>query len=104
MDREPLLIVEDDEDIQRIVRMSLERVGKMTVAVVSGVILSLRPLPWQATCGPGPRCTSRRVSPVSSEIRSPVWIVSASMAWSRRPVQVAWSQAASRASISGSVR
>jgi CheY-like chemotaxis protein len=27
--------VEDDEDIQRIVRMSLERVGKMTVAVVS---------------------------------------------------------------------
>ena len=27
--------VEDDEDIQRIVRMSLERVGKLTVAVVS---------------------------------------------------------------------
>ena len=27
--------VEDDEDIQRIVRMSLERVGKMTVALVS---------------------------------------------------------------------
>jgi CheY-like chemotaxis protein len=27
--------VEDDEDVQRIVRMSLERVGKMTVAVVS---------------------------------------------------------------------
>ena len=26
--------VEDDEDIQRIVRMSLERVGKMTVEVV----------------------------------------------------------------------
>ena len=26
--------VEDDEDIQRIVRMTLERVGKMTVAVV----------------------------------------------------------------------
>ena len=26
--------VEDDEDIQRIVRMSLERVGKMTVTVV----------------------------------------------------------------------
>ena len=26
--------VEDDEDIQRIVRVSLERVGKMTVAVV----------------------------------------------------------------------
>lgn len=27
--------VEDDEDIQRIVRMTLERVGKMTVEVVS---------------------------------------------------------------------
>ena len=27
--------VEDDEDIQRIVRMSLERVGKMTVQVVT---------------------------------------------------------------------
>jgi CheY-like chemotaxis protein len=27
--------VEDDEDIQRIVRMSLERIGKMTVALVS---------------------------------------------------------------------
>jgi CheY-like chemotaxis protein len=27
--------VEDDEDIQRIVRMSLERVGKMTVDIVS---------------------------------------------------------------------
>jgi CheY-like chemotaxis protein len=26
--------VEDDEDIQRIVRMSLERIGKMTVAIV----------------------------------------------------------------------
>src|SRR5215470_844238 len=26
--------VEDDEDIQRIVRMSLERIGKMTVQVV----------------------------------------------------------------------
>jgi two-component system, OmpR family, response regulator len=26
--------VEDDEDIQRIVRMSLERIGKMTVSVV----------------------------------------------------------------------
>ena len=29
-----VLYVEDDEDIQRIVRMSLERVGKMTVALV----------------------------------------------------------------------
>ena len=29
-----VLYVEDDEDIQRIVRMSLERIGKMTVQVV----------------------------------------------------------------------
>ena len=37
MPAEPLnriCYVEDDEDIQRIVRMSLERVGKMTVEVV----------------------------------------------------------------------
>ena len=33
--------VEDDEDIQRIVRMSLERVGKMTVEVVSDPTLAL---------------------------------------------------------------
>ncbi|MEJ2175664.1 MAG: response regulator [bacterium] len=32
---EKVLYVEDDEDIQRIVRMSLERVGKMTVEIVS---------------------------------------------------------------------
>lgn len=30
-----VLYVEDDEDIQRIVRMSLERVGKMSVEIVS---------------------------------------------------------------------
>jgi CheY-like chemotaxis protein len=30
-----ILYVEDDEDIQRIVRMSLERVGKMSVEIVS---------------------------------------------------------------------
>ena len=41
--------VEDDEDIQRIVRLSLERVGKMTVEVVSDstkaieVIAAFRP-------------------------------------------------------------
>ena len=34
--------VEDDEDIQRIVRMSLERVGKMTVAVVSDPTLAIQ--------------------------------------------------------------
>jgi len=32
---EKILYVEDDEDIQRIVRMSLERVGKMAVDIVS---------------------------------------------------------------------
>jgi two-component system OmpR family response regulator len=30
-----VLYVEDDEDVQRIVRLSLERIGKMTVRVVS---------------------------------------------------------------------
>jgi two-component system, OmpR family, response regulator len=38
MPRRPLeriCYVEDDEDIQRIVRMSLERVGKMTVEIVT---------------------------------------------------------------------
>jgi CheY-like chemotaxis protein len=33
--------VEDDEDIQRIVRMSLERVGKMTVEVVGDPLKAL---------------------------------------------------------------
>ena len=33
--------VEDDEDIQRIVRMSLERVGKMTVEVVGDPTLAM---------------------------------------------------------------
>jgi CheY-like chemotaxis protein len=33
--------VEDDEDIQRIVRMSLERVGKMTVEVVGDPTMAL---------------------------------------------------------------
>ena len=56
--------VEDDEDIQRIVRMSLERVGKMTVAVVSdptqaiGVITEFRPdlvmLDWMMPVLDGP--------------------------------------------------
>ena len=32
---ERICYVEDDEDIQRIVRMSLEKVGKMTVALVT---------------------------------------------------------------------
>ena len=33
--------VEDDEDIQRIVRMSLERVGKMTVEVVGDPMIAI---------------------------------------------------------------
>jgi CheY-like chemotaxis protein len=33
--------VEDDEDIQRIVRMSLERIGKMTVEVVSDPMVAI---------------------------------------------------------------
>ena len=33
--------VEDDEDIQRIVRMSLERVGKFTVEVVSDPMVAI---------------------------------------------------------------
>jgi len=33
--------VEDDEDIQRIVRMSLERVGKMTVEVVGDPTMAI---------------------------------------------------------------
>ena len=56
--------VEDDEDIQRIVRMSLERVGKMTVTVVSeptqaiAVINEFRPdlvmLDWMMPVLDGP--------------------------------------------------
>jgi len=33
--------VEDDEDIQRIVRLSLERLGKMTVEVVSDPLVAI---------------------------------------------------------------
>jgi two-component system, OmpR family, response regulator len=33
--------VEDDEDIQRIVRMSLERIGKMTVEVVGDPMVAI---------------------------------------------------------------
>ena len=56
--------VEDDEDIQRIVRMSLERVGKMTVEVVSdpmvaiGVMTAFKPdlvmLDWMMPGMDGP--------------------------------------------------
>lgn len=33
--------VEDDEDIQKIVRMSLERIGKMTVQVIGDPLLAI---------------------------------------------------------------
>jgi two-component system, OmpR family, response regulator len=56
--------VEDDEDIQRIVRMSLERIGKMTVSVVSDptkaidAILDFKPdlvmLDWMMPVMDGP--------------------------------------------------
>ena len=56
--------VEDDEDIQRIVRMSLERVGKMTVEVVTDsmkaidVIVAFKPdlvmLDWMMPGMDGP--------------------------------------------------
>ena len=56
--------VEDDEDIQRIVRMSLERVGKMTVEVVTDslkaieVIIAFKPdlvmLDWMMPGMDGP--------------------------------------------------
>ena len=56
--------VEDDEDIQRIVRMSLERIGKMTVSVVSDptkaidAILAFKPdlvmLDWMMPVIDGP--------------------------------------------------
>ena len=44
MPTEPLsrvCYVEDDEDIQRIVRMSLEKIGKMTVEVVSDPMVAI---------------------------------------------------------------
>ena len=56
--------VEDDEDIQRIVRMSLERIGKMTVELVTdptvaiGAITSFKPdlvmLDWMMPGMDGP--------------------------------------------------
>ncbi|MBW8905866.1 MAG: response regulator [Betaproteobacteria bacterium] len=61
---ERICYVEDDEDIQRIVRMSLERVGKMTVEVVSdpnqalGVMARFKPdlvmLDWMMPGMDGP--------------------------------------------------
>jgi len=36
-----IFYAEDDEDIQRIVRMSLERIGKMTVEIVGVPLLAI---------------------------------------------------------------
>ena len=38
---ERVCYVEDDEDIQRIVRMSLERIGKMTVEIVGDPMVAI---------------------------------------------------------------
>ena len=65
-----------------------------------GVPFSCGPCPGSARALRRPRTTSAQVRPVSSETRSPVWTASTIRAWSRRPVQVDRSQAASRASIS----
>ncbi len=80
------------------------RTATVPVPAVSGMMRSLRPLPWQLTCAPTPRWTSAQVSAVSSEARRPVWAASRSRAWSRRPVQVVGSGLASSASTSSSVR
>ena len=73
--------------------------------VVSGVIALFAALAVAADVGAGAEVGRLRgVRPVSSEARSPVWMASSSRAWSRRPVQVARSGAASRASISAAVR
>ena len=50
------------------------------VDATSGVRRSLRPLPMVCTLAPTVSVTSWRVSPASSEIRRPVWMVSANMA------------------------
>jgi len=51
-----------------------------TVWAVSGVALSLRPLPVQRTCGPEPSWMSCEQRPVSSLTRRPVWAASTSRA------------------------
>src|SRR6266567_2044223 len=75
-----------------------------TVAGSSGVSRSFRPFPVQWTCGPAWIRMSAQVRLVSSETLRPAWTARASMAWSRRPVRVSWSQAVSIASDSSAVR
>ena len=85
-------------------RSSSHALSTDRIVGVSGVRLVFLALPMVWTLAPVPSVMSWRLSAISSEIRRPVWIVSASIAWSRRLVQVAWSQAESSASTSGSVR
>ena len=75
-----------------------------TVAVVSGVMRFLRPLPWQRTWAPVPRWTSPQVSPVSSATRSPVWTATSEQRLVASPGPGVGSGAARRASISAAVR
>ena len=70
----------------------------------NGVSRRLRPLPRHLRCAPVPSSTSWRRRPVSSESRRPVLKATVNSRWSRRPSQVPRSGAASRASISTSVR
>ncbi len=75
-----------------------------TLRVVSGVQRSFRPFPRQRRWAPVPSSTSPRVSPVSSETRSPVWMATRSSAWSLLPTHVERCGPASSASISERVR
>ena len=81
--------VEDDEDIQRIVRMSLERIGKMTVQVVSDpmqaidVIKTFQPdlvmLDWMMPAMDGPTLYRKmKTEPATSSL--PVVFITAKAA------------------------
>src|SRR6478672_517504 len=66
-------------------RSVVNAVRTCTVCRSRGVVGFLRPLPWQSTCAPTPRWTSRTWSAVSSLTRSPAVTASWNIAWSRRP-------------------
>src|SRR5262249_31309407 len=69
-----------------------------------GMVRSLRPLPWSARNVVAPKTTCSRFSAVISDTRSPLLYIVSNSAWSRRPIQLDWSGAAMRASISGRVK
>ena len=92
MPSEPLnriCYVEDDEDIQRIVRMSLERIGKMTVEVVGDplkaidAITAFKPqlvmLDWMMPGMDGPTLF-RRMKEVTETASLPVVFITAKAA------------------------